>query len=86
MITGYDLVSLGIRVASGENLPFSQDDIEISGHAIQARLNAEDPELWNHRQVDFGNAIGLQVLVLGWILMLTQATICLHLSTPYSLN
>jgi len=43
MITGHDLVSLGIRVASGENLPFSQDDIEISGHAIQARLNAEDP-------------------------------------------
>ena len=43
MITGYDLVSLGIRVASGESLPLSQDDIEISGHAIQARLNAEDP-------------------------------------------
>ena len=43
MITGHDLVSLGIRVASGESLPFSQDDIEISGHAIQARLNAEDP-------------------------------------------
>ena len=43
MITGHDLVSLGIRVASGESLPLSQDDIEISGHAIQARLNAEDP-------------------------------------------
>ena len=43
MITGYDLVSLGIRVASGESLPLSQDDIEISGHSIQARLNAEDP-------------------------------------------
>lgn len=43
MITGHDLVSLGIRVAAGEPLPFSQDEIEISGHAIQCRINAEDP-------------------------------------------
>jgi len=43
MITGHDLVSLGIRVASGESLPLSQEEIQISGHAIQARLNAEDP-------------------------------------------
>ena len=43
MITGHDLVSLGIRVAAGESLPFSQDEIEISGHAIQCRINAEDP-------------------------------------------
>jgi biotin carboxylase len=43
MITGYDLVSLGIRVAAGESLPVTQSDISISGHAIQARLNAENP-------------------------------------------
>jgi biotin carboxylase len=43
MITGFDLVSLGIRIASGENLPLLQSDISISGHAIQARLNAENP-------------------------------------------
>jgi len=43
MITGHDLVSLGIRIAAGESLPFSQDEIEISGHAIQCRINAEDP-------------------------------------------
>ena len=43
MITGHDLVSLGIRVAAGEPLPFSQDEIKISGHAIQCRINAEDP-------------------------------------------
>jgi biotin carboxylase len=43
MITGHDLVSLGIRIAAGESLPFTQDEIEISGHAIQCRINAEDP-------------------------------------------
>jgi len=43
MITGFDLVSLGIRVAAGEALPVTQSDISISGHAIQARLNAENP-------------------------------------------
>jgi biotin carboxylase len=43
MITGVDLVKLGIRVAAGESLPISQDEIQFSGHAIQCRLNAEDP-------------------------------------------
>ena len=43
MITGHDLVSLGIRIAAGESLPFSQEDVEITGHAIQCRINAEDP-------------------------------------------
>ena len=43
MITGVDLVKLGIRVAAGELLPITQDQIEFSGHAIQCRLNAEDP-------------------------------------------
>ena len=43
MITGHDLVKLGIRVAAGESLPVSQDEVEISGHAIQCRINAEDP-------------------------------------------
>ena len=43
MITGVDLVKLGIRVAGGESLPISQDEIQFSGHAIQCRLNAEDP-------------------------------------------
>jgi len=43
MITSYDLVSLGIRVAAGEPLTLKQEDITISGHAIQCRINAEDP-------------------------------------------
>jgi biotin carboxylase len=43
MITGTDLVVMGIKIAAGESLSLSQDDIHITGHAIQARLNAENP-------------------------------------------
>ena len=43
MIAGVDLVSLGIRVAAGEALPLTQSEVSISGHAIQTRINAENP-------------------------------------------
>ena len=43
MITGTDLVSMGIRVASGEEIKLKQEDININGHAIQVRINAENP-------------------------------------------
>jgi acetyl-CoA carboxylase biotin carboxylase subunit len=43
MITGTDLVSMGIRVAYGEKIRMKQEDVMINGHAIQVRLNAENP-------------------------------------------
>ena len=42
-VTGIDLVKEQIRIASGEKLLFSQEDITLTGHAIECRINAEDP-------------------------------------------
>jgi acetyl-CoA carboxylase biotin carboxylase subunit len=44
MVTGIDLIKEQIRIASGERLSFSQDDIRITGVAIECRINAEDPD------------------------------------------
>jgi acetyl-CoA carboxylase, biotin carboxylase subunit len=44
MISGLDLVKEQINVAAGEKLSFNQEDIEINGHSIEARIYAEDPE------------------------------------------
>ena len=43
MITGIDIVQAQIRIAAGEKLPFRQRDIEFRGHALECRINAEDP-------------------------------------------
>lgn len=44
MITGTDLIKEQIRIAQGEKLPFTQDEIDFKGHAIECRINAEDPD------------------------------------------
>ncbi|MCW8906948.1 MAG: acetyl-CoA carboxylase biotin carboxylase subunit [Sedimenticola sp.] len=44
MITGVDIVKEQLRIASGEALAYQQSDIEVRGHAIECRINAEDPD------------------------------------------
>jgi len=43
MVTGVDIVELMLRIAAGDGLPFAQDDIRCTGHAVEARICAEDP-------------------------------------------
>ena len=44
MITGLDIVAMQIAVAGGAILPITQADLRISGHAVECRVNAEDPD------------------------------------------
>jgi acetyl-CoA carboxylase, biotin carboxylase subunit len=44
LVTGIDIVKAQIAIAAGERLPFAQDEIEWRGHAIECRINAEDPK------------------------------------------
>ena len=44
MVTGFDLMKWMIRVAAGEAFDFTQEDVKVTGHAIECRINAENPE------------------------------------------
>ncbi len=44
MVTGIDLIKEQIKIAAGESLAFRQEDIQVTGHSIECRVNAEDPE------------------------------------------
>ena len=44
MVTGIDLIKEQLRVAAGEPISFGQDDLKLQGHAVECRINAEDPD------------------------------------------
>ncbi len=66
-ITGQDLVEWQLRVAAGETLPLSQENLAIHGHAVEARLYAEDPEkgflpsTGRLHALEFGSAEGVRI-------------------------
>jgi 3-methylcrotonyl-CoA carboxylase alpha subunit len=66
-ITGQDLVEWQLRVASGERLPLLQENLAIGGHAVEARLYAEDPEkgflpsTGRLHALEFGTAEGVRI-------------------------
>ncbi len=65
MVTGIDLVKWQIRIAAGIPLDFSQQDIQISGHAIECRINAEDPA--NHFMPSCGKISLLHIPGGPWV-------------------
>jgi 3-methylcrotonyl-CoA carboxylase alpha subunit len=71
MVTGIDLVEWQLRVASGEALPLSQGAITLTGHAIEARICAEDPSLdfrpESGRVLDWAVPTGPGLRCDGWI-------------------
>ncbi len=58
LVTGVDLVELQLRVAAGEPLPIAQEDVQLRGHAIQARVYPEDPQTF---MPDIGRVTGLSI-------------------------
>ncbi len=62
MVTGYDLIREMIRVAAGEKLSFTQDEVKLSGHAIEVRINAED---WQKGFAPCPGKIGMYVAPSG---------------------
>lgn len=67
LVTGIDIVEQQVRIAAAEKLPFAQDDISLSGHAIEARVYAEDaeagflPATGPLKRVIFPSATGIRV-------------------------
>ena len=58
MITGIDIVKEQLRIAAGEPLSYTQDQVKINGHAIECRINAEDP---NNFMPSPGTITGLHI-------------------------
>lgn len=83
MVSGIDLIKEQIRVAAGEPLSVSQEDIQIKGHAIECRINAENPKsTLCHVRAALPTCIFLVEMVSAWIHTFTMIIKYLLTMTP----
>lgn len=83
LVSGIDLIKEQIRVAAGEPLSVSQEDIQIKGHAIECRINAENPKsTLCHVRAALPMCIFLVEMVSAWIHTFTMIIKYLLTMTP----
>ena len=83
MVSGIDLIKEQIRVAAGEPLSVSQEDIQIKGHAIECRINAENPKsTLCHVRAALPTCISQVEMVSAWIHTFTMIIKYLPTMTP----
>ena len=76
LITGFDIVQEQLRVAAGEPLSIRQEDVALSGHAIECRINAEHPETSRPRPARLRCGIPRAVRECAWTATFTPDTKC----------
>ena len=82
MVTGIDIVQQQIKIAAGEKLPFTQRQIEMRGHSIECRINAEDPSSSCPRPAASRCGTPPVAPACAWTRMSTRTTSCRPTTTP----
>ena len=83
LVTGIDIVKAQLLIAAGEPLPYEQSDIQIRGHAVECRINAEDPKTFVPSPgPDQTVALAGWARAFGSTVMCTPATTCRRSTTP----
>lgn len=74
MITGVDLIKEQLRIAAGQPLSIKQEEVHVRGHAVECRINAEDPNTFC--QVRAKSPVSTHLVVLAYVgnLISTRAT------------
>lgn len=82
MITGVDLIKEQLRIAAGQPLSITQDEVVVRGHAVECRINAEDPNTFLPSQAKSRASMRLAALAFAGNLISTRATRCRRTMIP----
>ncbi len=74
MITGVDLIKEQLRIAAGQPLSIKQEEVQVRGHAVECRINAEDPNTFLPSRVKLPASTRQAVSAYAGSLISTQAT------------